>query len=424
MVSRILNALLILPVLCVFQFAIAAPSMNTLFVQGYLRKASGSAVTDGSYTMSFSIRSGSTYFWTKSYSVSVSGGYFSQSLSGASASPYSGSIDSSTIANAATGAMIVNIQSTVDGLPVSFDIQATPVSLALLADKSISVVAGAIDNTALGASAVTGAKIATGTIQDSHLVSSGTLPAWDGSALINLSAANLSGTLPSASFPATLPAVSGANLTVINGSKITTGTIPSSVLPTTISNATTFSATGTALTVTNNASVGGTLGVTGTTTLAALTGTGTTTINGTGSSTTTLGGGTSTGTISIGASTGAQAVSIGGSTGTGNITVGNTGAASATVIQSGSTGKIKIGSSGVAVTSMGACTIASFTAVSGANAKTCTSLPTGAAVSCSPSASQGATVVWSSFASSAGNVTITMSGAGAAATWYCMWVVP
>ncbi len=44
--------------------------------------------------------------------------------------------------------------------------------------------------------------------------------------LNNLNASNLtSGTVPNARFPATLPAVSGANLTNLNGSRITSGTV-------------------------------------------------------------------------------------------------------------------------------------------------------------------------------------------------------
>ncbi|MBO9666035.1 MAG: hypothetical protein J7501_04420 [Bdellovibrio sp.] len=417
--------------------ATAAPNMNTLFVQGYLRKVSGSAVSDGTYAMTFSLRSGSTYFWTKSASVAVSGGFFSQSLSGTSSSPYSGSIDSTTIANASAGGLVVNIQATVDGLPVSFDMQASPVALALFADKASTVVNGSIVSTSMA--------------------STGTMPAWDGSALTNVTADNLNGTLPVAVFPTTLPATSGANLTSLNATNITTGTLVSAVMPTTFSKNTTFNAAGTAVAITTNATVGGTLGVTGattvggtlgvtgTTTLGASTIVGNTLINNSGAGTTTIGGGSSTGAVTIGGSTstgaitigggsstagitiggssGAQAVTVGGS-GTGTVTVGNTGAASATVIQSGTSGKIKIGSSGVAVASMGACTIGAFAGTSGANAKTCTGLSTGTAVFCSPSASQGTTVVWSSFASAANTVTIVLSAAGVSATWYCMWVAP
>src|SRR5258708_7523938 len=39
------------------------------------------------------------------------------------------------------------------------------------------------------------------------------------------------GTLPDAQFPATLPAASGANLTALNGSQVTSGTIPLSQMP-------------------------------------------------------------------------------------------------------------------------------------------------------------------------------------------------
>lgn len=56
----------------------------------------------------------------------------------------------------------------------------------------------------------------------------------------------------------------GTNLTALNASNISSGTIGASYLPGTITQATTFSAAGTGLAVTNNATVGGTLGVTGT----------------------------------------------------------------------------------------------------------------------------------------------------------------
>jgi hypothetical protein len=48
--------------------------------------------------------------------------------------------------------------------------------------------------------------------------------------LTNLNAANLVGIIPAASFPATLPAVSGANLTSLNGAHVTSGTINSNAL--------------------------------------------------------------------------------------------------------------------------------------------------------------------------------------------------
>mgnify|MGYP001223213624 CR=1 FL=1 len=59
--------------------------------------------------------------------------------------------------------------------------------------------------------------------------------------LTNLNATQLtSGTIPGARFPATLPAASGANLTSLNGSNISAGIVTSSVLGGGTANATTF----------------------------------------------------------------------------------------------------------------------------------------------------------------------------------------
>jgi hypothetical protein len=50
-------------------------------------------------------------------------------------------------------------------------------------------------------------------------------------AVSNLPAANLTGTIADARFPATLPAVSGANLTALNAAQLTTGTIADARFP-------------------------------------------------------------------------------------------------------------------------------------------------------------------------------------------------
>lgn len=65
----------------------------------------------------------------------------------------------------------------------------------------------------------------TGTIPDARFPA--TLPAISGANLTNLNANNLtSGTVPDARFPATLPVVSGANLTNLNASNLLTGVLP------------------------------------------------------------------------------------------------------------------------------------------------------------------------------------------------------
>lgn len=56
-------------------------------------------------------------------------------------------------------------------------------------------------------------------------------PNGSGASLTALNASQLtSGTIPDARFPATLPAASGANLTALNGTQITSGTIPKAAL--------------------------------------------------------------------------------------------------------------------------------------------------------------------------------------------------
>ena len=62
--------------------------------------------------------------------------------------------------------------------------------------------------------------LTSGTVPDARFPA--TLPIASGSALTNLNATNLgSGTVPDARFPATLPAISGANLTNLPASGIT-----------------------------------------------------------------------------------------------------------------------------------------------------------------------------------------------------------
>ncbi|MBC7456835.1 MAG: pentapeptide repeat-containing protein [Bdellovibrionaceae bacterium] len=430
----------------------AGPNMNTIYVQGYLRKATGSSVTDGNYAMVFSIRSGATYFWTKTITSSVSNGFFSQPLSGASSAPYAGSIDSTSLASAATGALAVNVQTTVDGQAVSFDVQASPVPLALLADKANSVAAAAIDTTALAAGAVTSAKIASATIQSSNLSATGTLPAWDGSALTNITAGNLSGTLPAlsgatltnlpaANLTGTLPAISGANLTnlsaanlvgtlpTISGATLTnlpaanlTGTLPAisganlTLLPAANLTGTLAAISGVNLTNLNAANLTGTI--------SAISGANLTALNATNITTGTLASSifpatiTTTGAFTVQSATGLLT------------TIGNTGGAGSTKIQAG-TGKILVQSNaitGIAFSAMGACTITSFTCTAGANtAKTCTGVPsTAAAVFCSPASGGGTNnPTWGVFPTAANTVTLNSSAAcTVASAWNCSWLVP
>ncbi len=75
--------------------------------------------------------------------------------------------------------------------------------------------------------------LASGTVPDARFPA--TLPAISGANLTNLNATNLaSGTVPDARFPATLPAVSGVNLTNLNASNLASGTVPDARFPATL----------------------------------------------------------------------------------------------------------------------------------------------------------------------------------------------
>jgi hypothetical protein len=73
--------------------------------------------------------------------------------------------------------------------------------------------------------ALNATELTTGTVPDARFPA--TLPAVSGANLTALNATQLtSGTVPDARFPATLPAVSGVNLTALNATQLTSGTVP------------------------------------------------------------------------------------------------------------------------------------------------------------------------------------------------------
>jgi|GEM_PF-6329681 len=74
-------------------------------------------------------------------------------------------------------------------------------------------------------SSLNATNLGSGTVPDARFPA--TLPAVSGVNLTNLNASNLaSGTIPNGRFPATLPAASGVNLTALNATELTSGLIP------------------------------------------------------------------------------------------------------------------------------------------------------------------------------------------------------
>lgn len=91
-------------------------------------------------------------------------------------------------------------------------------------------------------------------------------------------------------------------------------------------------------------------------------------------------------------------------------------------------GTTKLGAAGVAVTNMGACTVATqaYTANTPTNG-TCTGMPATAAVavSCSPGAALSAAGTILARSTGAGNqVAITLSSTVTTVVMYCMWIQP
>ena len=102
--------------------------------------------------------------------------------------------------------------------------------------------------------ALNATQLTSGTVPDARFPA--TLPAASGVNLTALNATNLgSGTVPDARFPATLPAASGVNLTALNATNLGSGTVPAARFPALTGEATT-SAGAVAVTLTNSAVIG------------------------------------------------------------------------------------------------------------------------------------------------------------------------
>jgi hypothetical protein len=90
-----------------------------------------------------------------------------------------------------------------------------------------------VANNGSNLTALNATQLTSGTIPDARFPA--TLPAANGSALTDLNASNLaSGTLPDARFPATLPAANGSALTNLNASNLDSGTVPDARFPATL----------------------------------------------------------------------------------------------------------------------------------------------------------------------------------------------
>ncbi|MBX3022264.1 MAG: hypothetical protein KF799_11380 [Bdellovibrionales bacterium] len=194
----------------------AAPTLDSFTVQGYMKKANNTAVSDGTYTMVIGVRQNGATVWAKSYSIAVSNGLFSRTLTGAgddlSAGAYSAtgmqgdwsgvSLTPSLLAGGAAGAVAIRVYaiSAIDGTNPSFDITVASVPTSYIAETAKNVIDGSIGTASMATGAMTVASA--GAADDGKLVRLDAAGLLDISVLPNIGGGQIdSGTVGSAYLP-------------------------------------------------------------------------------------------------------------------------------------------------------------------------------------------------------------------------------
>ncbi len=256
--------------------AIATPNVDTLTVQGYMKKANGSAVSSGTYNLVYGLcapdcTSTSNVLWVKKISTAVSGGLFSANLTGAGAdlSADSGvtvstnlkldktawTVNGSNMAAITSGAVVVRVfaYDPIDGNNPSFDISLNSVPTSFFATNSAvstlanTVTGGSITSTSLASSAQTlpvswavpGGQV-TGTVNSCTSATSATTATTASSANAVAAGSIISTSL--ASSAQTLPASWGVPGAQVTGTVSSCTTATSATSATTATTATTANA--------------------------------------------------------------------------------------------------------------------------------------------------------------------------------------
>jgi hypothetical protein len=106
-------------------------------------------------------------------------------------------------------------------------------------EVTANITATSFDGSGAALTSLNASNVSSGTLPDARFPA--TLPAASGENLTGLNASNLaSGTLPDARFPATLPALNGSALTDLEATNIATGLVPTARLGTGTASSTTF----------------------------------------------------------------------------------------------------------------------------------------------------------------------------------------
>lgn len=421
----------------------AAPTISSVSVSGYLKRQSGSVVSNGTYASSIALSSGGVALsgCSDATATVVTSGYFSKQIS----------CPALTMAAGTAGNITAGVSLTIGGTPESFTVTAYPVPTALVAGSAQTVDDGSIHNMKIaGTAAIALSKLNTAG------ATTGDVIRYDGSswAYTGLGSLNISTTNANNNFTAPQAFSGGVNMgtATIGTSVVSNETVSGN---STIGGYQTVTGAGTfgslailngvgitaGLAVGGSQTVGGYLAVTGTGTFGALVVSGNTSAtNVTASGYVSAAAGTlglleiahasnpfnantGTGTINISnAATGTMGLALQNLAANGNIYL------TASTININPTSKMRIGSNG-SLSSMGAC---SWTGIVNAATtfQTCTGLPatTTVAVSCSPSAtvttaSVGVGVVFRG-SGTINSIGIRGSGTLATSTWNCMWMRP
>lgn len=193
--------------------AYAAPTIDTIRVQGYIKKANGTAVSDGSYTLAYGVFQNGTMIWGKSISTTLSSGLFSAALSGAGSdlsalgagtgmnADYSGAtLNPALLMGGGSGSISVRVYavSTIDGNNPQFDIAIASVPSAFVCDTAYNVATGSV--------ALAGISSAARTVASAGAGDASKLIVTDASGLIDLTAIP---SIPVAKITGVLPVVNG-----------------------------------------------------------------------------------------------------------------------------------------------------------------------------------------------------------------------
>ncbi len=154
----------------------AAPTIDSLQVQGYMKKGNNTAVTDGTYTLAFGVFQNGTAIWGTSQSVTITNGLFAQALTGTgsnlSALPagvgtmkadWTGAtLNPALLLASPSGVIMVRVYAVtaINASNPQFDINIDSVPSSFLADTALHVNAGSVTLAGLATAAYTNTSVA------------------------------------------------------------------------------------------------------------------------------------------------------------------------------------------------------------------------------------------------------------------------